>query len=1183
MRLALLLIMSARAIPWRSVAKYRSSWMHQRRSTGLFCVGGSGSQLQAPPRSLQNASTAEGGPADVILPPRDRRSFMPFTLANGLQLMIISDPDTDMAAASVNLHVGHFGDPAAMAGLAHFHEHMLFLGTEEFPVEGDYEKFLSENGGSSNAWTGTEDTNYYFHVKDAALEGALQRFSSFFKTPLLSEDAAEREMRAVDSEHKNNLPADNWRSFQLLKSLAAPDHPLAKFGTGNYETLCPRDASADGSSAGDKRPYFFPEGGRDPVSELRAFNRRHYHASNMRVAVLSRRPMEELVPLVEQHFSGVPQAPEGDGGPAEGAFFPFEGRLGRRVEAVPVRELRRVELLFPMPPAANWRRNHAYRLFSHVLGHEGPRSLHALLRKRGWARGLSAGTGLSIEDCVAFKLSVELTELGEQHVEEVVDLLYGWARAGASLDMESLGRIFEEEKSLSQSHFDWAEKANPEDVASGVANALQYYAAPMVLQGPRVAAAFDEAAVRDIQRAMDPEHSLLIVTRKAFEGPSQLKGSAHVEAPTGDGEPRPPEQPWKKELWYGTVHRDTPHAPEDLERWRSPLPEALGLAVDAGKNAFLVDDFTVAGDTAPPAPPSALEEASAMVAAASGGAPEQQDVLRALRPVVLSSGASHRVWHKLDRSFLVPRSSSAFYLLTEELYKSPGAFLAGRLFARLLLDRLNEGLYDARLAGLGYTFSATRSGLLFRVSGYSQRLGTVVDALVDAAAELLEEMEREAPPAHLLSKFAEERESILKDYRNFGKGSPASLSSYHISQLLSVGVHAASEYNATLLLEPEAGGLGVRRVAQEMRSALQDPNLRLDAIFCGSVTADDAAKAAERFAGRLSKLSPSASERISEDLRSAAAAPDVKKAVEPGAAFEGRAVTQSVRLPEGAKSAGSAESVESVESAKSAESGKSGKNTESTPASPGGETYSALRPSVVLESTTRNAEEKNCALQVVWQLRDGDASHSSDAAASLLSQLAHTSAFSELRTKQQLGYAVSVGLGRSGASALRLTLSVTSSAVPEPRELERRVAGWLESFRQELQEMEEDTFRRHVDGIIAAVLERDGRLAQDSSRVEGEVGQGTYEFYRKLQHCSAARGLEKADVLRLFDDFVALEGRKRRVLVSRTFSQAAEKEEEAKLPEGPREDEVPVRRLRGIDEIRAYKADLEVYGDERAP
>ena len=42
--------------------------------------------------------------------------------------------------------IGHMCDPKELPGLAHFCEHMLFLGTEKFPVENEYPRFLSEHG-----------------------------------------------------------------------------------------------------------------------------------------------------------------------------------------------------------------------------------------------------------------------------------------------------------------------------------------------------------------------------------------------------------------------------------------------------------------------------------------------------------------------------------------------------------------------------------------------------------------------------------------------------------------------------------------------------------------------------------------------------------------------------------------------------------------------------------------------------------------------------------------------------------------------------------------------------------------------------------------------------------------------------------------------------------------------------
>lgn len=70
---------------------------------------------------------------------------------------------------------GYLSDPADVPGIAHFCEHMLFLGTEKYPQENDYNKFLSEHGGGSNACTYVDHTSYFFDIKPDQLENALDR------------------------------------------------------------------------------------------------------------------------------------------------------------------------------------------------------------------------------------------------------------------------------------------------------------------------------------------------------------------------------------------------------------------------------------------------------------------------------------------------------------------------------------------------------------------------------------------------------------------------------------------------------------------------------------------------------------------------------------------------------------------------------------------------------------------------------------------------------------------------------------------------------------------------------------------------------------------------------------------------------------------------------------------------
>ena len=64
-------------------------------------------------------------------PATDNKEYRAVELSNGLKVMLVSDPTTETAAAAMNIHCGSFQDPLELPGLAHFHEHMVFLGTKK--------------------------------------------------------------------------------------------------------------------------------------------------------------------------------------------------------------------------------------------------------------------------------------------------------------------------------------------------------------------------------------------------------------------------------------------------------------------------------------------------------------------------------------------------------------------------------------------------------------------------------------------------------------------------------------------------------------------------------------------------------------------------------------------------------------------------------------------------------------------------------------------------------------------------------------------------------------------------------------------------------------------------------------------------------------------------------------------
>ena len=113
-----------------------------------------------------------------------------------------------MSAAGLCVHMGSFSDPADIPGLAHFLEHMVFMGTEKYPDENSFDVFNRKHGGFDNASTDCETTVFYFEVPRKHFLEGLDRFAQFFIQPLMKPDSMQREREAVDSEFQMCLPSD---------------------------------------------------------------------------------------------------------------------------------------------------------------------------------------------------------------------------------------------------------------------------------------------------------------------------------------------------------------------------------------------------------------------------------------------------------------------------------------------------------------------------------------------------------------------------------------------------------------------------------------------------------------------------------------------------------------------------------------------------------------------------------------------------------------------------------------------------------------------------------------------------------------------------------------------------------------------------------------------------------------
>ena len=412
-----------------------------------------------------------------------QRETRTLVLENGLQVLLMHDPDVDRSAAALSVGVGQLYDPWDKQGLAHYLEHMLFLGTKKYPKVSSFKEYLNSNSGASNAYTGSDITNYFLQVSHHAFEGALDRFSGFFREPLFDKKYSEREVNAVNSEFDKNRLQDGWRSNHLIHQISEEGHPIRKFGIGSKETL-----------AGDNR------------QALLAFHKKYYAASNMRLTFLSNISLNEQEHLARQYFSDIPDRPVSK--PEIGPVFrkPLKEKY-RFIKIKSIKDTRRLGLEFPTIPLQKHLDSKPASVVASVIGYEGKGSLLSKLKEEGLALGLSAGGGDLHRNISTFDISISLTEKGEARYQRILEIVFAYIEMLRKTGFKEY--TFKEMQTMAQIDFDWKSPAEGMGYVAGRAALMQTYKLSEVETLPYLFKKYDPNAYRAVLETLTPENMLV--------------------------------------------------------------------------------------------------------------------------------------------------------------------------------------------------------------------------------------------------------------------------------------------------------------------------------------------------------------------------------------------------------------------------------------------------------------------------------------------------------------------------------------------------------------------------------------------------------------------------------------------------------------------------------------------------
>lgn len=394
---------------------------------------------------------------EINKPSFDNRKFFGGELSNGIKYSIINDDtlknseNSERSFVSVCLKVGSFADPIGYEGLAHFLEHMLFMGSEKYPDENYYNTRLNELGGYSNAYTDVMETVYYFNVYNNGLEEIFDIFSRFFIDPLFAPDSVSREINAVDSEHKKNINQDLWRKYQLMLHLTDPESLTNTFVTGSLNSLLKPDI-------------------RDQVIK---FYKKYYTTDNISICINSSNSVDEIYQIITKTFGHIPKS-ESNKLIINKPFF--NQNISKTFHLKSVSNIYEISYIWEIPFQTDYLNSKDFNILEMMITNKSDKSLYFHLKNKGYLNNIYS----EIRHEGMFIIKFRLTKEGFNNLNYIHSVLDKFLNQLMNMDLEVYAKYYQQVMKI---NFNCMNKFDREDLCNLLAVNHHYYPTENIFGG----------------------------------------------------------------------------------------------------------------------------------------------------------------------------------------------------------------------------------------------------------------------------------------------------------------------------------------------------------------------------------------------------------------------------------------------------------------------------------------------------------------------------------------------------------------------------------------------------------------------------------------------------------------------------------------------------------------------------
>lgn len=662
--------------------------------------------------------------------PRDEvRSFEFATLPNGLQVVTVQDSRALQKSFAVAVEAGSFDDPKSFPGLAHFAEHMEFLGTKKYSEPSGFDNFIASQSGFSNAFTAEEETVYFASVSQKAASEGLDRFADFFKAPLFSEQYADKEVHAIDSEHKKNIQDPARQALAVMYHIADRGSPASRFHTGNYQTLA--KSSAPGSL-------------KDPVKALNTFFKKHYCPGRMKVVTVGSESNTAQLDEIKEKFGGLkPLSSEcQQARPKHDKPKPYpKERLQKWINVQGNLPRSFLWVQFPLPDVSSHYDSDPMAYIVYALQYKGENGLSRVLKD---TLCLATDVRIVVDSSSAATelfIVVQLTNQGLDHEQLILDVIFSYIavlnRNGVDLS------LYNSLAAMEKLNWDWAGQKTPIDTSQQLAERLTrvnpydlLWADSLILSTQRQ----DRELVQSLLSKISPENMNVAIVRHkqpAAEEEAFFKGQKVETLP-----------------FYGinfTVQDLDIVSQGSIAKW-SQWVHGQVTATSIEKqisNTITKEQIKVVPDKVPvPKSPRAIQGIPASIGFEHvnadyleystempvdtllyGPIPESLQA-----PTDVACGKDPEIWYRSGWMRPSPKVKLSLGLnplkLKDETELGPLQDLQLELYGRLFIEEIDPKLADLKATGMDYKIHVEQHGLKFEFEGFEANMHTLIDMVM---------------------------------------------------------------------------------------------------------------------------------------------------------------------------------------------------------------------------------------------------------------------------------------------------------------------------------------------------------------------------------------------------------------------------------------------------------------------